>query len=149
MRRVTRWIAAVAVAVLVPAIGSAPAASADGAPTASPAPLLVRGAGIVVQHRSLGLFSVDLSYDGLSAKGAMVFMLPVSYQGSNAYLTASSTSPRFVDVDCRAGKPVSATFSGDGSFVLRSPRGAVLLGGAGYIKATLGEGQIGTVYGYV
>ena len=116
---------------------------------AARAPLLVQGAGIVVQHRLLGSFSVNLSYDGLTAIGAMTFMLPVSYQGGNGYLTASSTSPRFVDVACRAGKPVSATFSGDGSFVLRSPSGAVLLSGAGYIKATLGEGRTGTVYGYV
>ena len=116
---------------------------------AKPAPLLVQGAGIVLEHRLLGSFSVNLSYDGLTAKGAMAFTLPVTYQGGNAYLTASSTSPRFAYVDCRAGKPVSATFSGDGSFVLRSPRGAILLSGTGYIKATLGEGRTGTLSGYV
>jgi hypothetical protein len=115
-----------------------------------PLPLQVRGSGFVLQHDvPLGVFAVDMSFDGVTAKGGMAFALPVVYQGKQAYLTASSTSPRFAYVDCKAGKPVSATFSGDGSFVLRSLRGSVLLRGAGYIKATVDEGRTGTVHGYV
>lgn len=113
-------------------------------------PLMVRGSGFVLQHGvPFGTFAVDMSYDGVTAKGRVSFALPVSYQGKHAYLTASSTSPRLVYVDCNAGKPVSATFSGDGSFVLRSLRGSVLWRGTGYIKATAAEGHAGTLYGYV
>ena len=114
------------------------------------APLLVRGAGVVLQQRMpVGMFAVDQSYDSVTAKGWMSFALPVTYQGKHAYLTASSISPRSAYVDCKAGKPVSATFSGDGSFVLRSLRGSLLLRGTGYIKASVDEGHSGRLYGYV
>jgi hypothetical protein len=115
-----------------------------------PSPLLVQGAGVVIQQRMpVGMFAVDMSYDGVAGKGSMFFALRVTYQGQPGYLTASSTSPRLAYVECKAGKPASATFSGDGSFVLRSLRGSVLLRGTGYIKASVEARNAGALFGYV
>jgi hypothetical protein len=116
-------------------------------------PLLVRGAGVIVPPaRPFGLnygsFMVDLSYDGSTTTGEVMFAVPVIYGSEVANLTVWSNSLWVpVNVGCIAGRQ-NATFSGTGPFTLRSAHGTLLAWGQGRVTATLEQGHKGFLYGY-
>jgi hypothetical protein len=124
-----------------------PAASEASDPSL---PLIVRGAGVVEEAGTPhGTFKFHVVTDGVTATGAIVFAVPVSYQGQDAFVTARSTDPRLAYVTCEGRKPASTVFSGDGTFVLRSLDRTVLMRGTAYIKASADRGHTGALSGYV